>query len=269
MFRVDTVHYAAVREMSRYVLVVAMAICAQNVVAQNLSQDSLRDLEAINRASQLEMERSQLRWKQQQLESDLMLERLRADTERLTIQNDARRAQELAAQEARRRAEEQAAVLQKAEEAAEQIRGEIEQASIRTKNNIYLGVVTFLLVGFSWYVVGRRQREKIMSEFQKFGVLVIVGSLLLMLFAIVLSEGWIASGDVLHNIFTSLRIQLFAENENCRFMCSYAIDLPTKYVVLILICGVAYGFTTYLGITPIPDRVKKILGESTDHGSAS
>ncbi len=89
-----------------------------------------------------------------------------------------------------------------------------------------------------------------MRENQKYGVLTMICSFLLMLFVLMLSEGWTPEADYLYNILNRLDVCLFPINSPFSTPASYyLIDVPTKYVLLALLSISAYGFTTYLGIT--------------------
>jgi hypothetical protein len=65
-----------------------------------------------------------------------------------------------------------------------------------------------------------------------------------------ISAPWGIQYDFIQSLMAVLRISLFAEEEGCTYSCTYMIDFPTKYAVLVLLTSVTYGFTTYLGITP-------------------
>lgn len=205
---------------------------------------------------ELEMEQSRLRW-----QADLA--RQQAENARLEMWLESRKAEEDAEQAASERAEAlriAEASKEAAKEAAENLRDEIEQAAIRTKNNIYFGVLFLFTAGFVTYIIRESKKEKIMQESQKFGIAAIIGSALVIVFAIMISDGWQYRLDFLQNLMSWLRIKLF-ENENN----DYLIDVPTKYIVLACICTAAYGLTTYLGITPVPKRkIQNTDGAGTD-----
>ena len=250
---------------------VAAALSSSAAFAQKSTQEILREMEASNRAAQIEIEHSRLRW--QQLEADTArrsaeLERLRLDTDRLRLLNESQdasnRAREIA-ERAEHAALEQAEAAKKAEEAAEELRDEMEQAVVRTRNYIYLAVFTLSVAGFAFYTVHRSRSEEPMKENQKLGIVIVVCSILAMLLAVMVSDDWVYRFDFLHNLMTSLRIKLFAEY-GCTVLCtSYAIDFPTKYAVLACLCSAAYGFTTYLGITSLP----KVLRKDSEKGNAA
>jgi hypothetical protein len=155
-------------------------------------------------------------------------------------------------------AQQAAASTQKAEEAAEELRDEMEQAAVRTKNNIYLGALIFITAGFVTYIIRKSKKEEVMHESQKFGIATIIGSVLVIVTAVMISDGWVFRVDFLQNIMSSLRIQFFEDGYNTT---TYYVDIPTKYVVLACICAAAYGLTTYLGITPVP----KIKDKKSDN----
>ena len=89
-----------------------------------------------------------------------------------------------------------------------------------------------------------------MSENQKYGILTMISSFLLVLLALVLSEGWVPQADYLYNILNLLDIRLFLIGEPDQRESFYLIDVPTKYIMLAFLSLGAYGFTTYLEITP-------------------
>lgn len=104
-----------------------------------------------------------------------------------------------------------------------------------------------------------------MDENQKYGIAVIVISFLLLIFALVISDGWVRQLDFLGNLIQFLRIHLISIETECTSTVSptvkyfltgpcvdyyYLIDIPTKYVVLAFMSAAAYGLTTYLNITP-------------------
>ena len=244
-------------------LALAAAFCSPGALAQKSTQDIFREMEASNRAAQIEMEQSRLRW--QQIEADTArrsaeLERLRLETDRLRAWNESQDASDRAraiAERAEQAATKQAEAAKKAEEAAEDLRDELEQAAVRARNYFYLGVITLSVAGFAYYTANRSRSEESMKENQKFGVVIVVCSILAMLLAVMVSDDWVYRFDFLHNLMTSLRIKLFAAN-GCTVLCdSYAVDFPTKYAVMACLCAAAYGFTTYLGITSLPKVLRK------------
>ncbi len=94
-----------------------------------------------------------------------------------------------------------------------------------------------------------------MDENQKYGVATMIVSFLLILLALMISDGWNPRLDYLENLMNTLQVHLFQKDTKpyIGFMgihYSYLIDIPTKYVVLFFMSTAAYGLTTYLGITP-------------------
>lgn len=234
-----------------------LSVFAASAFAQKSTQETMREFEASNRAIQLQLEQSRLSLQRMQAETerrDFEMERLRFETEQLRTRNQvqdvANRALEQS-ERAERAAMEQAEAAKKAEEAAEELRDELELSSVRTKNNVYLGVFVLSIIGLLWYFVRESRNEEIMKESQKVGIATVICSILALIMAVMISDGW-TRYDLLQNLMTSLNIRLFAEN-GCTVLCSdYAVDFPTKYAVLACLCSAAYGFTTFLGITPVP-----------------
>jgi hypothetical protein len=140
-----------------------------------------------------------------------------------------------------------------AEEAAAQAEAErVETAAIasaHSANLLYLGVAVALPAAFG-FLIARRAKAKggNMKHEEKFGVLLMIGALLMALLALSISENWVPRYDALQNLMLTLKIRLFPDGE-----LSYStamIDIYTKHVLLGLVTVAAYGFTTYLGITP-------------------
>lgn len=247
-------------------LVVGAALSAPVVLAQESTQEFLREMEINNRAAQIEMEQSRLRWEQMEAEStrrNAELEQLRLETDRLRLWNESQDATNQArefAEHAEQAAQQQAEAAKQAEEAADELREEIEQSGVRSRNYIYLAVFTMSVGGLVWHIIRRSRNEEPMKENQKLGIAVIVVSLLAMVLSVMISDGWAYKFDFLQNLMTTLRIKLFVEDdctEAAWHQCSYLVDFPTKYATIAWLCSAAYGFTTYLGITPSPKVVRK------------
>lgn len=243
------------------VLVATVTCMSTAAIAQKSTQDLLREIESSNRAMQLETEQSRLRWQQMEVEAALR----HAEIDRIRMWNESEeaavRAREIA-ERAEQAASEQAEASKKAEEAAEELRDEMEQATVRAKNNIYLGGVLIFTAVLVTYIIRKSKREEVMQENQKFGMAAIIGSALVIVLAIMISDDWVYRFDFLQNLMSSLRIKLFADEGKYN---AYFIDVPTKYVVLACICAAAYGLTTYLGITPVPKmKALKTAGAGTD-----
>jgi len=131
-------------------------------------------------------------------------------------------------------------------------RGEVEQAVVRTRNNFHLGVLLLFIAVLATYIIKKSNKEKIMQENQKFGIVTIICSALASVLAVMVSDGWHYQFDFLQNIMSKLQIQIFVDEASPSYNPTYFIDVPTKYVVLSCIFAAAYGFTTYLGISRVP-----------------
>ena len=232
----------------QFLLVVAFS---NNSFAQDGLDATLRNMEV----QRLQMEAQTARMRAEQAESDRMIDRFMSE-----------RAAQEAADKAEQAAAEQAESAKKAEEAAEELRDEMEQAAVRIKNNIYLGALIFITAGLVTYIIRKSKKEEIMHESRKFGIATIIGSALVIVIAVMISDGWVFRFDFLQNIMSFLRIQFFEDGYNSTtYSRDYYVDIPTKYVVLVCICAAAYGLTTYLGITPVPKRkAHKTDGAGTD-----
>jgi hypothetical protein len=162
-----------------------------------------------------------------------------------------------AADEARREAEERAReAAEKAEQAAADVRNEMIRSSVRTRNNFYLAGLLLLMGAFVIYTTKRVNGGGSMDEDQKYGVVTMIASFLLILLVLMISEGWNPQMDYLENLLNSLHIELIQlQSEDYKpgeFLSSpyyHLIYWPSKYVVLVLLTVGAYGLTTYLGIT--------------------
>lgn len=196
-------------------------------------------------------------------ETQSQLEQLQHQQEQLELEQDEAKDR---AEQARQEAEDQAKkVAEAAEDEAADLRSKILRAEIRRSNNLYLGGFLLLVVWGSFYVIKKNKVGGIMNANQKYGIAIIVLSLLLLILALMISDGWINNLDFLGNLMQSLHIQFIEIKGNCGTLslsnfnvirdkdCVYDhhfIYLQTKYVVLAFIGAAAYGLTTYLGITP-------------------
>lgn len=220
--------------------------------------DLVRQMEMQNREFQQRIEKSRLEWQQLEIErirSQAEFQRGNAELERLRMLNEADEAtekQQELTERAEQAAQEQEESAQKAEEAAEEIQTLILQAEIKHKNQIFLSIVFLMVMGILWIVVKKHRKEGFMKDFEKFGVITILASGLLILLVLMISEPWVVRFDFIQNLMTALRIRLFDDCEGCN---EFLIDIPTKYAVLVLLGLASYGFTTYLGITP-PLKIK-------------
>lgn len=212
-------------------------------------------------------EETQLKFEEklEEMQQQLQQAEIDRELEKEAQENAALEAAARARQEADERAQE---ATEKAEQSTEELRNEILRSSIRTKNNIYLSGLLLVIGGFVTYFIKKTKKEKPMDENQKYGIAVIVISFLLLIFALVISDGWVNQLDFLENLIRFLRIHLISIETECTSTVSpivkqllpnstgpcvdyyYLIDTPTKYVVLAFMSTAAYGLTTYLNITP-------------------
>lgn len=180
-----------------------------------------------------------------------------AEIDRELEKEEREKAAKEAAEDARREAEERAReATEQAERAAANIRNEMIRSAVKTKNNLYLGGLLLLIGGFVTFIIKSADKEKSMDENQKYGVIAMISSFILILLVLMISEGWIPQMDYLENLMNNLQIQrIEIKTQNAYalsgdgFDYSYLINIPSKYVVLILLTTAAYGFTTYIGIT--------------------
>jgi len=243
-----------------------MGCVATAAFAQKSAQESFDDLEAKNRAiqskAQLEVERSQLRWKELQAEEA----RRQAESERMLLEIARQRLRNETLEAARRTeqaTEDQIAVAKKTKADAEEFRHATEQASVRATNTTYLFLlIVAVAIGIA-LLIRASNKGGPMKEEQKFGVITIIFSLLATLFVVMLSDNWALGYDFLQNLMTFLRIQLFQEEG--KYPTSYLIDFPSKYAVFTFLGIAAYGLTTYLGITRAPRRNRETGTEGTDN----
>lgn len=209
-----------------------------------------------NQTYQQQADRLQLQRLQQELEISRMqaqTESLRRDTERINAemrQMDAEAKQSkpesifeiMARNNAAREAEQKA---QEAAAAAEEDK-QIEAAKSADLAYLCLAIALPLVMGF--YLANRVKKGMKMKREEKFGILLMILAALVGLRVIAISDGWAPRFDALQNIMLTLRFRLLVEGDS--IYSPATIDLPTKYILLSLICVAAYGFTTYLGITP-------------------
>jgi len=230
---------------------------------EDSSQDRYKKAEIQNREFQLQLDTSALEFKKMELEQSKFdaeykqrkaeNSRLNAEIEQLRILNEASdREQELneRMEQAEQSIQEHEDAAKEAEEAADQARSQIDQAEIRHKNQFYLGAFILTITIFVWSVVKKYKKEVIMKDYEKYGIVIILTSTLLTLFALMISAPWVERFDFVQNLMTVLRISIFPPENDCVVSCTYMIDFPTKYAVLALLTSATYGFTTYLGITP-------------------
>lgn len=201
-------------------------------------------------------------FKLQQLQHEIEMSRIEAQTDRVRVQtelmrlqmerlNDARLTEPrektlseiMGGYQAKKAADEAAA------RAVEDREDEADRASARSADTIYLSVAIALPLAFGFLIARRITiNGGTMKHAEKFGILLMIGALLLGLLAIAISENWNPRFDAVQNLMMTLKIRLFPEGDSP--YSSAMIDIHTKYVLLGLIAVAAYGFTTYLAITP-------------------
>ena len=212
---------------------------------------ALRQIENQNRKIELEDHRAKIR----SLQFEAVMARVRAETDQINAQLDARKAEERADQAAAQQ-EENAKMLaeksEQAERAANELKDQMARASVRTRNDIYLALLIAVLVGLATFVIKIKRRMKPMNENEKFGLVAILVSFLCALLFLMMSSNWAYSLDLINNLMITLTIQFFHYDDPLND--HYLIDFPTKYLILLCMSVAAYGVTTYLGITPIPRR---------------
>jgi len=197
---------------------------------------------------------------QQQKLEELQRRLDQAEFQRQLENEDRERATREAAEERAREASEQA------EQTAADLHNAMNRAAVRTKNNFYLGGLMLLMGVFITYIIRNANKEKQMDENQKFGVIVMISSFLLIFLVLMISENWLPQLDYFENLMNTLQLRLIGINTpsdsySSLLGFSYLIDIPSKYAVLILLTTAAYGLTTYLGITPAIRLSKKTKGE--------
>ncbi len=203
------------------------------------------------RSNQAEID--QLRIKQMQVEWETM--RLQAETERL--QKEMHKPENVWDVLARQAAEQKAAE-EKAEQLARQ-QEEIQQASIRSANNLYAIFFVTTLLAIGYQVRKKMTTKPVLSFHQKFGILVMIFTVIALFFVLMISDDWTTQLDLVLN-FLRIRIRFWAEQEYSSYP-TYLIDFPTKYALMALLVGFTYGFTTYLGITPAWERARAFMAQ--------
>ena len=234
--------------MRRWSLILLLALVATNVLAQ------VSDLSAQQQVEQIRL---------QLLQNNVELARIQAEAERVLQARERMRANaeqvqriQLLNEQIERRNADVAKVAKKAEEAADDLREEMNLASVRSADTAYMVIAIGLPVLLGIFVAKKTAKEGSMKYEQKFGVVLMVFALLLAILAIAISDGWSHRFDALQNVMLWLHVRFIPEYDS-----EYAprmIDIPTKYVLTMLAAFFAYGFTTYLGITPAWKRAAKV-----------
>lgn len=223
--------------------------------------------------SQTTSERQENRAGLEQLQNEIEMLRIEAETDRVRMQTDRMQIQMErfiadGANEPRQKdineilSEYQAEKTAKeaADKAAANQKEETDRAAARSADSIYLSVAIALPLAFG-FLIARRAKTNggNMKHGEKIGILLMISALLLGLLVIVISDNWTPRLDALQNLMMSLRIRLIPESESP--YSEAMIDIYTKYVLLGLTALAAYGFTTYLGITPTWRNVVAIPDE--------
>ena len=206
---------------------------------------------------------TQLKLKLEEMQRKLQQAEIDRESEKEERENAAKEAAEQAKQEAEERAKE---ASEAAEAAAADLRDQMLRSEIKTRNNLYLSGLLLLIGGGIVYVINKNMSETIMNANQKYGIAIIILSILLLILALVISDGWTNRFDFLENLMLFLKVELISIETECTSTGSdlldklresfktpcyrYLIDIPTKYVVLAFMSTAAYGLTTYLSITP-------------------
>jgi hypothetical protein len=217
----------------------------------NLYVALLTALIAVGASAQAENQSNQQQIDQfriQQLRIELETERLRAETAR--IQRETRVSdtkEESLLDTINRRILEEKAGQDKHQEATA-MRNEIRLAEVRNSNLIILVVALAVIFVLGIFIAKKSIKEEIMKYEQKFGVLLMVLSVLLIMLAIIVSDNWIEQFDVIQNLMRWLELNFIADSD--AGFGKYFISIPTKYALMLLATAFAYGFTTYLEITP-------------------
>lgn len=208
----------------------------------------------------LEQQANEARLRQMQHEIEMariqaQTESIRTQTELMRLQIERRNAERANQPREKSLAEIMGEYREKkaAEEAAAQAEAEREEeaaiAAAKSADTVYLGLGLALPVAFA-FLIARRAKAAggDMKHEEKFGVILMIAALLLGLLALSISEPWVPRLDAMQNLMLTLKIKMFPESKSP--YAAAMIDVYTKHVLLGLLAVAAYGFTTYLGITP-------------------
>jgi hypothetical protein len=240
------------KNIATLIVITMTMLLPLQALAQSSADEQTRKNEENYRVLRNELERSKALSQQMETEAtlhQLEMDNLRLQTEQLRMLNESDEAAKREQENADKLEEldfEKAEASKKAEEAAESIQDDINRGKVTNRNNIYLGVLIFSIAGFVWHILSKYKNEGLMLEHQKYGIVIVICSFLVMIFSFMISEGWAYQVDFLANLMSALRIKFIEDG------ASYWIDFQTKYAVLVCLCSSAYGLTTYLGITPVP-----------------
>lgn len=197
-----------------------------------------------------------------QLQHEVDMARIQAQTDSIRVQTELIRLQteQYAAERAKQPREPSLADIlaerrakEEADEVAEQAVADRKEDALvdaaKSADTVYLGLALALPLAFG-YMITRRAKTAggTMKHEEKFGVMLMIGALLMGLLALSISENWVPRLDAIQNVMLTLTIRFFPESDSP--FASAMIDIHTKYVLWFLVTVAAYGFTTYLGITP-------------------
>lgn len=208
--------------------------------------------------------------KQQQMQHDTDMARMQDESERIRIQIQLMRQQivERAAEGVEKSQKktifEMMGDYQEQKQAAETaarekslLREEAARSSARSANTVYLCLAIAFPLALGLLVARKAKTgQENMKYEEKFGILLMIAALLLGLLAFSISDNWASNLDAMQNLMLTLKIRIFPENESPD--SDAIIDVYTKHVLLLLATIGAYGFTTYLGITPALNKSKAL-----------
>lgn len=198
----------------------------------------------------------------QQMRHEIEMARIQAQTESIRTQTEVMRLQmdQRAAARAKQPREkpfseimdeyqEKKAAAKAAAQVESQREEEAARAVARSADTVYLGLAVALPLAFGFLIARKAKAAgEMMKHEEKFGVMLMIVPLLLGLLALSISDHWAPSLDAMQNLMLTLKIRMFPENES--LYAPAVVDVYTKHVLLALVAVAAYGFTTYLGITP-------------------
>jgi hypothetical protein len=90
-----------------------------------------------------------------------------------------------------------------------------------------------------------------MTREKSIGLITMVVAGLLVFAVLAMSEGWYTPVDFLRLLMGFLKVRLLKDEDTYD---SYFIDIPTKYLVLLCLIGLATGFLLYKGVIHLPQR---------------
>lgn len=237
--------------MRKYALLILVVLVGANAYAQSgvpTAQQQIDQAKFLQIQNELEISRMRAQTEAIQAQT----ERLRLSAERMRIENDEARKTApdnlLLIMRDTEEKEQAKNAAKKAEDATDDLRDELERASVRTVDSLFLASSLVFPLLFGATIVIRAKKDVSMKYEQKFGVVLMVVAMFLALLAITVSDNWYPKFDVLQNIQLALRIQFFKGDDG--YPATYLIDVATKYVLTFLAAVATYGFTSYLAITP-------------------